>query len=100
MIFLNKVYKKILNIPIVWNLAQNILGANQYKHSFYRLVFDGEKKGRLLDFGCSIGNTTGDFLDFDYYGIDNDSVAIEGAKKRWAGQKNVAFLTLDILKED
>jgi SAM-dependent methyltransferase len=54
-------------------------------------------RGALLDFGCSMGNNTGDFLDFDYTGLDLDASKIEAARSRWAGRANVRFECGDIL---
>lgn len=88
---------KIANIPFVWNTAQNIVGANPWKNRVYPSVF--ETKGKLLDFGCSIGNNTGVFLDFDeYHGVDLDPLAIAGAKERWKEYPQVQFHALDILE--
>lgn len=94
---MNKIYKKIINIPFIWTMGQNFLGANQWKSSIYRGVF--KTKGKILDFGCSVGNLTGDFLDFDYYGVDSDNGAIGGAKKTFSGVPNVSFFALDIVKD-
>jgi SAM-dependent methyltransferase len=95
--FANEIYRKVINIPFVWTTGQNFLGANQWKSSIYRSVF--KTTGRLLDFGCSIGNLTGNFLDFEYYGIDTDKTAIERAKKTFSGAPHVSFFALDIVKE-
>ena len=64
-----------LNIPPVWITFQYFVGANQWKSRMYPSVF--RSKGKLLDFGCSMGNNTGDFLDFNYWGLDLDSAMIE-----------------------
>lgn len=85
-----------LNIPPVWITFQYFVGANQWKSRMYPSVF--RSKGKLLDFGCSMGNNTGDFLDFDYWGLDLDSTMIEAAKKRWAKRANVRFDCGDILE--
>jgi len=93
--YLKKIYKRILNIPIVWNTVQNFLGANSFKYVMYPSVFK-TKRGTLLDFGCSCGNSTDVFLDFDYYGVDVDREALESAKKRFAGHSNVRFQYADL----
>lgn len=97
-IFENKIINKFLNIPIIWNTAQNIVGANQWKADLYPSVI-AKKSGTLLDFGCSSGNETAAFIDFDYYGLDVDEVAIEGAKAKFAQFPNVKFFRLDIIKD-
>lgn len=86
----------VINIPWVWNTFQNVVGADQWKHSIYPSVF--HTKGKLLDFGCSMGNTTEAFLDFDYWGVDLDPAAIAAAQKKWRGRENIRFECVDILK--
>ena len=84
----------ILNIPFVWIIFQHFVGANQWKSQMYPSVFLSQ--GKLLDFGCSMGNNTGDFLDFEYTGVDMDCAMIDAAKKRWAAHSNVHFECGDI----
>lgn len=86
---------RVLNLPPVWLAFQYFVGANQWKSAMYPSVFGS--RGSLLDFGCSMGNNTGDFLDFDYTGVDLDCTMIEAAKKRWAAHPNVRFECGDIL---
>jgi len=93
----NEIIKKVVNIPFVWNTGQRIVGANPWKVLIYPSVFD--TKGKILDFGCSIGNSTEAFLDFEYYGVDIDARAIEAARKRWRRYPNVHFEALDILAQ-
>lgn len=94
----NKIVKKISNIPFVWNVAQNVIGARSWKDDMYPSVFE-RKGGSLLDFGCSSGNETKMFLDFDYYGVDIDAVAIAAAKEKFKQQTNVQFFNVDIIKD-
>jgi SAM-dependent methyltransferase len=86
-----------INIPWLWDIAQNILGENQWKRQMYPVPIIGGRT--LLDFGCSIGNETEAFLGFDYYGIDIDPTAIEAAEERFRDHSNVQFFCLDITKE-
>ena len=88
--------KKIINIPAFWKFFQNFVGADPWKLSLYPKVF--KKPGKLLDFGCSIGNSVPVFLDFEYYGVDIDAKAIETAKRNYFEYKNVSFKAKDILK--
>lgn len=92
-----KIVTKIINIPFVWNTGQNIVGANPWKNRLYPSVF--HTRGSLLDFGCSMGNNTEAFLDFEYHGVDLDPEAIKAAKERWKGRQNVRFTQLDILTD-
>lgn len=89
---------KIAGIPVLWNIYQDLLGANQWKLRIYPSVF--KKPGVILDFGCSSGNITSAFLDFEYYGVDVDCQAIANAKKKFSDHENVHFFCKDILTED
>lgn len=93
-----KALLRIANIPFVWDTLQDIVGANAWKNSLYPSVF--KSKGTLLDFGCSSGNNTEAFLDFEYYGIDLDETAISGAQEKWKGYPHIHFYSLDILKAE
>ena len=97
-LFENGFIKKIANIPLVWNAAQNLIGANQWKAQLYPSVFK-QKGGALLDFGCSGGNVTALFLDFDYFGVDVDRQAIQAARNKFKQYPNVKFFDLDIIKD-
>jgi len=52
--------------------------------------------GKLLDFGCANGHWSDTFSEFEYYGVDLDSVAIQAAKERFHDQPNVHFLAADL----
>lgn len=93
----NAQFKKISNIPFIWNIAQNVVGANQWKAELYPSQVKGGKT--LMDFGCSIGNETTAFLNFDYYGVDIDCNAIAAAQKKFSNHENVKFFCLDIIKD-
>lgn len=88
--------KKLANVPLVWNIAQNVIGARAWKDDMYPSVFE-QKGGTFLDFGCSSGNETGMFLDFDYYGVDIDEVAILAAKEKYKQHPRVQFFATDII---
>jgi len=94
----NKLVKKIANIPVIWNIAQNIIGSYQWKARMYPSVFE-RKEGTLLDFGCSSGNITAMFLDFDYSGVDVDQQAIAAAQSKFKQYPNIKFFALDIINE-
>ncbi len=92
---IKNLYVYVLNIPIVWNTIQHLLGSETFKYEMYPSVFKN-RRGKLLDFGCSSGNATSVFLNFDYYGIDVDKEAIEFAKRKFGSHSNVHFQTADL----
>lgn len=96
-------FRRFLNIPIVWYTLQYLVGGNSFKHNMYPSVFKS-KQGKLLDFGCSSGNTTSSFLAFDYWGVDTDKEAIASASRRFAKYPSVHFeyanLSLGPYKKD
>lgn len=98
MVLENKIINKVLNIPMVWNLAQNIIGAKKWKDEMYPSVFE-KRGGTILDFGCSSGNETAMFLDFDYSGIDINPQAIKAAQDKFKDYPNIKFFALDIIKD-
>jgi SAM-dependent methyltransferase len=83
-----------LSFPRVWTVVQNVLGAPGFKTELYRSRLS--PPGRLLDFGCASGHLSGAFVDFEYYGVDVDPVAISAAKKRFHGTPNIHFLAVDL----
>lgn len=89
------IVEKLAQYPILWTVFEKIFGADKQKEIIYRSAVPTNKS--LLDFGCSSGNTTGAFLDFDYTGVDIDEKAIKYAKKRWSEYKNIKFICSDIL---
>ncbi|OJI07237.1 MAG: hypothetical protein COX02_01825 [Candidatus Vogelbacteria bacterium CG22_combo_CG10-13_8_21_14_all_37_9] len=89
-------FKRLVNFPPVWNTLQYLVGANNFKYQMYPSVFSA-KNGRLLDFGCSCGNSTSVFLDFDYTGIDIDPEAIEAAKRKFKNYPQIKFLVADLI---
>lgn len=93
----NPLFIKIANIPIIWNFAQNLIGANQWKATLYPSVFQ-KKEGLILDFGCSSGNETSEFLDFDYYGIDLDAQVILAAQRKFQSFSNARFECVDLIQ--
>lgn len=92
------IIERLAQNPILWRIFEKVIGADKQKEIIYRSSFKSNKS--LLDFGCSSGNTTKAFLDFDYTGVDIDRKSIEYAKKHWSGNKNVKFVCADILCND
>ncbi len=97
MMIVKKKLLEIVNVPFIWNALQALIGANQWKQKLYPSVI--RTQGRLLDFGCSTGNVTSVFTEFDYFGVDIDSPSICFAKKQFAHCRNVRFASIDILKK-
>lgn len=93
---LRRILYNLAENPVLFEIFEKIFGADKQKRAIYRSAFLNNKK--LLDFGCSTGNTTEAFLDFDYYGIDLDTGCIKYAKNRWKAYPNVKFFAKDILK--
>lgn len=93
--FLKKSFKSFVNIPIVWYTLQYLVGANAFKYVMYPSVFKS-RSGKLLDFGCSSGNTTSGFLTFEYWGVDTDREAIVSAAHRFSHYPNIHFEYADL----
>ena len=94
----NRFFRKITNIPAVWDFLHSFVGAQKWKLSLYPSVFS--ESGKILDFGCSVGNDTPGFLGFDYIGVDVNCESIEAAKKKYEKYRNISFVCLDILKQE
>jgi len=92
-----KVIDVLAGQPKLWDLFEEIFGANKAKGNIYRGVITS--RGKMLDFGCATGNTTAAFLDFDYYGIDINKNYIDRAKVKWAKYKNIRFFCANLLEK-
>ncbi|MGO9471743.1 MAG: class I SAM-dependent methyltransferase [Isosphaeraceae bacterium] len=78
----------------LWTLVQEVLGAPRFKGELYRSKLN--PPGNLLDFGCANGHLSDAFSEFEYYGVDLDSVAIEAAKARFHDKTNMHFMAVDL----
>lgn len=96
-LYMTKIIKYLLQNPSLWALSQKIFGDDKEKMKLYRSVI--KHKCKILDFGCSNGNTFPVFADYDYYGYDTDPVMILNAKQKYKEFRNAHFYTLDILKD-
>lgn len=94
---IRKFLNQLAENPKLFEVFERIFGADSQKKLVYRKAFKTKK--RLLDFGCSTGNTTEAFLDFDYVGIDLDPGCIRYAKGRWKEYPNIKFIAKDIFKK-
>jgi SAM-dependent methyltransferase len=86
--------KAFLSIPAIWDVVQQVLGANDFKRQLYLSKLS--PPGKLLDFGCADGHIADMFAAFDYYGLDIDCVAIEAAKRRFCDRTNMHFIAADL----
>ncbi len=89
--------KKFYTVPFIWNFLQSLIGSNSFKMSLFPSIFT--KRGKILDFACSMGNCTSFFTDFDYWGIDIDERAIVAATKVFKNFSNIHFVCADTLSE-
>jgi SAM-dependent methyltransferase len=88
------IIKKLLAFPVFWDCVQLVLGAPGFKRELYLSKL--RPPGKLLDFGCADGHIADAFADFDYHGVDVDSVAIDAAKRRFRDQPNMHFIAADL----
>jgi SAM-dependent methyltransferase len=86
--------KALLSIPLIWDLVQRVLGANEFKRELYLSKLHPPLK--ILDFGCADGHIADMFSAFDYHGVDIDPVAIEAAQKRFRHLPNMHFVAADL----
>ncbi|MFH1388440.1 MAG: class I SAM-dependent methyltransferase [Patescibacteria group bacterium] len=93
-----KILQYLSDIPFLWVLFESVFGADRQKQILYKSVY--KPRYKILDFGCSVGNTTAAFTDFDYWGYDIDPKCIKYAQKRWERFSNVHFICGDILKKE
>ena len=89
------IIERLARNPFLWTIFEKVFGADEQKKLIYRSAFATNKS--ILDFGCSSGNTTSAFLDFDYTGVDIDADSISYARKRWSKHKNIKFICADLL---
>ena len=93
----NYVFRRLLNLPIVYRLFEDFIAKKNGRQIFYdRYVGDVEGK-YILDLGCG----TGDILDCitgekRYIGIDNNKKYIEQNKERFKGRKTANFYYADL----
>lgn len=72
----------------------------KYSKKYFRWQFEQFEAylgRRIADIGCGIGNFTDFFLNKELYlGVDSDQQIIDLVKNRYAGKKNINFITADI----
>lgn len=93
-------YRKILGHPFVYEQVRPRVVGGIDMRPLYELL-PGEARRFVLDVGCGTGDALRYLDGFDsYLGIDTDAVAIEAARKRWAGRRNVRFEHRSLRAED
>jgi SAM-dependent methyltransferase len=86
--------KRLLSVPFFWDSVQSVLGATRFKRKLYLSKL--RPPGKLLDFGCADGHIADAFIEFDYYGVDIDRVAIEAASRRFRDRPNMHFIAANL----
>ena len=80
-------FRKILSYSAIYNLFQNLVGANHLRKTFVKEHFDIGANIRLLDIGCGTAEILA-FLpkDIEYIGFDASEEYIHTAKTRWGNR--------------
>ena len=86
--------------PILWDISQQIFGADKQKQQIYRNVVDAwgrETRGcQVLEFGCATGGAAMAFSDCSYTGIDIDAALIHRAAEKYREYPGLSFVAGDI----
>lgn len=91
--------RKILNVPLVYDLFHFFIGANNVRKAFakeYIRAFDGAK---ILEIGCGFGNMLPFLPDVYYDGYDINPMYIEEASKRYKSEK-IRFFCKEVANID
>lgn len=93
-------YRKILGHPFVYDQVRPRVVGGIDMRPLYELLPPGARK-LVLDVGCGTGDALRYLDTFErYLGVDTDEVAIEAARRRWAGRPNVRFEHRTLRAED
>jgi SAM-dependent methyltransferase len=84
-------FRKLLGHPFVYDQVRpRVVGGIDMKPLYDLLGPDGRKV--VLDVGCGTGDALNHLGDVErYLGVDTDPIAIEAARRRYAGRPNVQF---------
>lgn len=83
--------------PRLWLMAQKLIGGTHDKASLILRHYSNQR--RVLEVGCSVGNISDFFRDFEgieYTGIDVDASAIDVARRRFSAHENFRFETMPV----
>jgi SAM-dependent methyltransferase len=88
---MRSLYQKILGHPFVYEqIRPRVVGGIDMRGLYEMLGPEGSKV--VLDVGCGTGDALNYLDDFEqYFGVDNDPVAIEAATKKFGSRKGVKF---------
>ena len=81
----------------LWDISQKIIGADDAKQQLHLWAIQPKPTDRILDLGCSTGNTSEIFKIFDYTGVDIDNQVIDFANYKFRNYPNMKFIGMNIL---
>lgn len=86
--------RKILEFPFVYNLFQEMIGANQHRKKHFHKYFNDPKPLKILDIGCGTGVLL-DSLNYEpeYCGIDMQQEYIDYAKQKFSNKKSEFYVS-------
>ena len=90
-------FKPIFLKSSLWEFSQVIIGADEAKQQLHYSTLMPPKGAKILDFGCSTGNASAIFLDYDYTGIDIDPLVIDFANYKFRKHPNMKFICTDVM---
>src|SRR5438270_3312465 len=99
--------KRIIGVPVVYNLVQFVAGARMYRKRMVRGYIKPFEGCRILDIGCGTGEYV-EFLDrycskYEYFGFDAEARYVAYGKNVFAGRPGIHFyhqmLTDDAIDE-
>lgn len=93
-------FKPVFLKSYLWEFSQVIIGADEAKQQLHFNTLMPPKGTKILDFGCSTGNASGIFKDYDYTGIDIDPLVIDFARYKFRKYPNMKFICQDVLTYD
>jgi SAM-dependent methyltransferase len=84
-------WRRILGHPLVYDQVRPRVVGGIDMRPLYELLPAAARR-LVLDVGCGTGDALNYLGDYEsYLGVDTDEIAIEAAKKRWAGRPNTRF---------
>lgn len=84
MTHINRGVRKILEIPIIYNLFHNITGGNKFRETYFDTYFNLVEGARVLDIGCGSGVMLEHISEsLNYIGIDFEEGYIDYCKQKY-----------------